>query len=128
MHVRTVTRIFCEQQKTGAATYGEHSQRSSGACAHNLKARTMKHDKTLTHNTKDVNGERAPLEYIGFAAQHSGNNKIYLVTGVSWLGATDEWGVTMKAQGENIEITRPLSHMQGLREDGSKRYRWLTLS
>lgn len=88
----------------------------------------MTHTKRLTHNTKDSNGNRAPLEYIGFAAQHSGNNKIYLVVGVTWLGATDEWGFTMKAQGENVEITRPASHLHGLRDDGSKRYRWLTLS
>jgi len=87
----------------------------------------MKHDKTLTHRTLDVHGLTAPLEAIGLTAQHLGNHKLYTVVGVTWLGATDEWGVTMKAIGENIEITRPASHMHGVRDNGERRYRWMHL-
>lgn len=82
----------------------------------------FKHGKKLTHATVDSNGLAAPIGFIGTAMLHSGNRKVYVIIGVCWLGETDQWGVIMKARGENIDIVRPFSHVRGKRSNGELRY------
>jgi hypothetical protein len=81
---------------------------------------------TLTFDTRDSVGVVATpdLDLIGVELTHTGNQKRYIITGLTWLGATDEWGFTHREIGNDkaVTITRPLGHISGLRDDGSPRF------
>lgn len=80
-------------------------------------------DKTgpLTYSTPDINGEVPMLELLGARKRHTGNGKIYTITGFSWNGATDEWN-NIHVGPDGIPINRPLGHWTGNRDNGQPRY------
>ncbi len=86
----------------------------------------MKHDENFSTSTLDVQGNSAPLWAIGTLWKHSGNGKTYRVLNVTWLGATDEWGVGMMDVGAPLPtavlVTRPEHHLHGKRDNGEARY------
>jgi len=84
----------------------------------------VKHDENFSADTLDVHGNPAPLWAIGTRWKHSGNGKVYRVHGVTWLGATDEWGIAMRATDEDdaVSVTRPEHHLLGKRDNGDFRY------
>lgn len=84
----------------------------------------MKRDENFNHMTLDIHGNTAPVRWTGSRWKHSGNGKTYVVIGVTWLGATDEWAVMMHEFGyiNSVLVTRPEHHLTGLRDNGERRY------
>lgn len=81
----------------------------------------------LTLNTPDKNGLSPVSSMIGVRLQHTGNKKVYVITGFCWLGDSDEWGYLhsqiVRDDGlPGVTIARPFSHIYGKRSDGSPRY------
>lgn len=80
----------------------------------------------LTFITRDSENRLPRIDLVGRKLLHTGNGKTYLVSGVCWLGATDEWGylhAEIRADGfPGVTIARPLSHLTGFRSDGEERY------
>lgn len=72
----------------------------------------------------DVHGWLRPGHIIGNILSHTGPRKQqYVIFGFVWLGETDEWGYVHREAGKDgPAIVRPLSHLCGLRSDGSFRY------
>ena len=84
----------------------------------------MKHDENFSTDTLDVHGKPAPIWAIGTHWRHSRNGKTYVVFMVTWMGATDEWGVTMRDREHAmaVAVTRPEHHLLGVRSNGEQRY------
>lgn len=79
----------------------------------------------LTHRVPDIHGNVPNMAWVNSRIRHSGNGKTYVVTGFAWMGATDEWGFVHHEFGVGpgaVLLCRPLSHMNGNRDDGTKRY------
>lgn len=81
----------------------------------------------LTYNTPDTHGRIPNNMTIGGLLMHTGNGKLYQITGFAWMGATDEWGYLhheVRPDGKpTVTLVRPLSHVNGRRENGEPRYR-----
>lgn len=75
----------------------------------------------LTYQTYDDNGMLPDLAYIGTRLEHTGNGKVYTITGFAWNGETDEWNF-LHVGPDGISIVRPLSHILGTKSDGGQRY------
>lgn len=84
----------------------------------------VEHTESLTHRTLDVHGNAAPRHRIGTSWKHSGNGKTYYVNDTTWLGETDEWGVSMYEidHRDPVIVTRPEHHLEGMRNNGRPRY------
>ena len=54
----------------------------------------------FTLKTKDCNGKAPDEALVGRAFKHAGNGKVYLVSGFSWNGETDEWCVSHFERGK----------------------------
>lgn len=80
--------------------------------------------ETLDYATPDANGYVPDQNLIGERLRHLGNGKTYVVTGFSWLGATDEWGFCHHREPPDVavSITRPVSHLGGNRANEEPRY------
>lgn len=57
----------------------------------------------------------------GLTLKHTGNGKLYKITGIAYMGESDEWGFICQ-QTAGIPICRPLSHLLGNRGNGEPRY------
>lgn len=87
----------------------------------------------LSHSHPDKHGFVPTDELIGQILTHTKDgNPQYIITDVTWLGATDEWGFVARSIGDgalNATVTRPLSHLYGNRENGENRYQeWVYFS
>ena len=87
----------------------------------------MTEDKgELTYFTPDKNDWLPRVDLVGLQLIHHGNGKTYQITGFCWLGATDEWGfihAELRSDGRTgIPLARPLSHIDGQRSNGERRY------
>ena len=64
---------------------------------------------------------------IGMQLRHLGNQKLYVITGFCWMGATDEWGFLhaewTPSGVPGVPLVRPLSHILGKRSNGEARYK-----
>lgn len=79
--------------------------------------------KVLTHETLDSRGFTAEHQLVGRSVRHNGNGKTYVVLGLCWLGASDEWGfLHREAHTDGVLLCRPLSHFNGDRDNGQARY------
>jgi hypothetical protein len=84
----------------------------------------MDHSKPLRFTTPDSNGAVPDTNLIETLWQHTGNSVIYQLFDFGWNGADDTW-MLMMASTEDEDtpaILRPLDHLEGNRDDGSKRY------
>lgn len=64
---------------------------------------------------------------IGRSMRHTGNGKTYVILGYVWNGETDKWNYLHRAAGEDGPIiTRPLSHLAGVRRNGENRYEFFS--
>ncbi|RWH49576.1 MAG: hypothetical protein E5V72_14810 [Mesorhizobium sp.] len=82
----------------------------------------------LNFQTPDVNGARPPLEHEGRHLRHTGNGKVYKITGFTWLGETDVWGFVARSIEDGdyaVPVTRPIEHLYGNRSNSLPRYDWL---
>lgn len=74
----------------------------------------------ITNNTKDAKGLYRDSKLINSLWMHSGNNKLYIVTGFVWHCDTDEWHIKIKPyfkeHGDVIEYTRSWTNFFGDRE------------
>lgn len=75
----------------------------------------------LTLRTADVNGYVPNMDLIGVRLEHTGNCKVYVITGFAWLGDTGTWGFTHLSPG-GVICCRPMSHLLGKRDNGVPRY------
>lgn len=83
----------------------------------------------LTYSTPDIHGDVPQWAWVGDRLKHSGNGKTYRVTGFAWMGATDEWGFIHVEDGSGpmgVSLCRPMSHRDGVRDNGERRYEALT--
>jgi hypothetical protein len=77
----------------------------------------------LDYATKDRNGFVPDFAMIGTMLRHSGNQKVYIITGFIWSGNDDEWYFTHHDIGvAPIPLARPMSHIDGNRANGIRRY------
>ena len=84
----------------------------------------MQHKDDLTFETPDSLGKIPDLSLIGQVFEHSGNNKLYRLSGYSWEGESDRWMFEMypTQRTRAVTIVRPLEHLRGKRSDGIYRY------
>ena len=59
------------------------------------------------YTRKDRNGDVPDQRLIGKHFQHE-NGHIYTVTGFTWIGDTDEWGVVHSRRQSDVVFTRSL--------------------
>lgn len=80
----------------------------------------------LTHlnfDMPDIHGFVPDPVMFGNVLTHTARGDQYIITGYSWLGATDEWGFEHRMIGDmGPTITRPLSDLPGRRHEGTHRY------
>ncbi len=53
--------------------------------------------------------------------KHTGNGKVYTVTGVNWMGELDLWGLVHKSP-EGVKCVRSVENFLGNRSNGTIRY------
>lgn len=78
----------------------------------------------LDWNTSDINGYVPDHKLIGLVLKHSGNGQFYTLTEFVWNGDNDQWyflAVCTYAE-PPVRIVRPISHIDGLRDNGERRY------
>ena len=72
---------------------------------------------TFSHKTPDKNGDVPNLSLRGLSFRHSGNKKVYTVSGFAWSGNTDEWMVLSQRDGSEVTVARTLKNHGGKRRD-----------
>lgn len=75
--------------------------------------------------TKDRNGDVPEQALVGRLFRHNGNGKLYLVSGFSWIGDTDEWGVDHFEKGlggQAVSCVRSYKNFCGKLENGKPRF------
>lgn len=79
-------------------------------------------DVYFNHRTQDEHGYLAPLQLIGKSYRHSGNDHVYTITGVAWLGDTDEWSIKHMRENSSVECVRSFNNFFGNRSNGDLRF------
>lgn len=76
---------------------------------------------SFSYETRDVDNRTADLSLVGQKIRHTGNGKTYVITGLAWMGDTDEWGYVHLSP-EGVQCCRPMRHLNGQRDNGMQRY------
>lgn len=84
-------------------------------------------------NTKDKGDIRGRdlLHYVGRLYQHNSNNKVFMVTAVTWLGNIDRWGLIMQEKEcpGKPTVTRSVSNFLGkIKKTDTRRFTEVTRS
>lgn len=72
---------------------------------------------SFSHKTPDKNGAVPDLSMRGQSFRHSGNKKVYTVSGFAWSGNTDEWMILAQRDGSEVTVARTLKNHAGKRVD-----------
>ena len=78
--------------------------------------------ENLTSKTHDSKGRQAPEHLLGCRFTHFKNAKVYQVTGLVWLGDSDEWTVLHTRPGSDVVFARTVGNFLGNNADGQPRF------
>lgn len=71
----------------------------------------------FSFKTVDKDGATPDMSLIGKQYRHSGNKKVYTLTGFAWNGNSDQWMTMTMREGSLVPVVRTLKNFAGKRKD-----------